>query len=421
MPRGRQLIVSGPASDRPIAGGEFHDRHDLRARARCLQRRRRRSPAYTGTIAGDCAGTGAITLSAGEDATCTVTNDDKQPQVDNEAPHLNVLLPVHETTIADSTPTYRGDAGTAPGDANIVTVDIYAGVNLVLQGLPVQTLTAPVSGSTWTVDGGPPLADGTYTVRAWQLDSLGHFGSSNIPFFTIDATAPAVAITAPGNGSSGTDTTPTISGTAGNAAGDAASVMVRLFGGSSASGAPLQILSAPRSGAAWTIDAATLAPGTYTVVASQADGVGNTGTSPPVTFTVSAAGGGIGPVIVPPVQVITDFLCAFRGTRKCSGLPIQTRFTTSPGNAVWIVGAFSISSKGAAAATRTLTLGKLTKRITKNGTVKVVFKVKGAKARKLLKQVRRLKLNRLRIKLTYSPDGKPAVVQTSIIKLSKPR
>jgi hypothetical protein len=43
--------------------------------------------------------------------------------------------------------------------------------------------------------------------------------------------------------------------------------------------------------------------------------------------------------------------------------------------------------------------------------------VKGAKARKLLKQVRKRKLNRLQIKLRYTPDGKPAVVKTSIIKL----
>ena len=34
-------------------------------------------PGYTATIGGDCAADGSVTLAAGDDKTCTITNDDK--------------------------------------------------------------------------------------------------------------------------------------------------------------------------------------------------------------------------------------------------------------------------------------------------------------------------------------------------------
>jgi hypothetical protein len=385
-------------------------------------------PDWTGGLTPLTDGTYTVQAEQSDGAGNTGFSNARTFTVDDRGPDLHISTPVHQTTIRDATPTYLGDAGTAPGDAGTVTVDVYAGINPFLQGTPVQTLVAPVANGIWTVDGGPAIPDGTYTIRASQFDSFGHFGSSNIPYFTIDTTGPAVAITAPANGSSGTDTTPTISGSAGNAAGDGANVTVLLYSGSTATGTPLENLSAPRSGTSWTIDAATLALGTYTVVASQADSVGNMGTSTPVTFTITGPPKPI--TIIDPISgitaprkpvVITDFLCML--LKKCPGLPFVTTFTAAPGNGVWHFDAIhSLTMHGGSVAARNaLTLGTLKKRITKTGKVKVVFKVKGAKARKLLKQIRKLKLNGLQVKLTYTPDGKKAVVKTTIVKLRLPK
>ena len=98
---------------------------------------------------------------------------------------------------------------------------------------------------------------------------------------------PAVTLTAPPSGSSTSDATPTFSGAAGNAAGDLASVTVRVYRGTSTSAPLEQTLAATRAGSAWSIDAnPALADGTYTAQATQADSAGDVGTSAPSTFSV---------------------------------------------------------------------------------------------------------------------------------------
>ena len=53
---------------------------------------------------------------------------------------------------------------------------------------------------------------------------------------------------------------PTLTGTAGKAAGDDPTVTVRIFDGADTSGAPVTTLSAPRSGAAWSVTPTTPIP-----------------------------------------------------------------------------------------------------------------------------------------------------------------
>jgi hypothetical protein len=101
-----------------------------------------------------------------------------------------------------------------------------------------------------------------------------------------DETAPVVSVSAPANGSSTEDSTPTISGTAGTAQGDSSEVVVNVYAGGSASGAPVQTLRTTRSGGAWSVDAGGLALGQYTARAEQADSGGNTGVSNASTFSV---------------------------------------------------------------------------------------------------------------------------------------
>ncbi len=102
-----------------------------------------------------------------------------------------------------------------------------------------------------------------------------------------DWDAPAVTLTTPADGSATNDTTPTLSGAAGNLTGDSTTVTVKIYSGSSATGTALQTKTVTRSGATWTTTLTTaLAVGTYTAQATQTDTAGNTGTSSANTFTV---------------------------------------------------------------------------------------------------------------------------------------
>jgi chitinase len=106
-------------------------------------------------------------------------------------------------------------------------------------------------------------------------------------FTTAAKFAPVVSLTTPADGSATNDTTPTLSGAAGNTTGDNLTITVKIYSGASATGTPVQTLSPNRTGATWTTTAtAALASGTYTAQATQTDASGNTGTSAANTFTV---------------------------------------------------------------------------------------------------------------------------------------
>jgi hypothetical protein len=117
-----------------------------------------------------------------------------------------------------------------------------------------------------------------------QSDSLGHVGTSAPRTFRVDTTAPLPTIAGPGDGQ---DPMPSITGAAGDAQGDAAELLVRLWPGAEPSGAPAHELRPARSGTAWSARPPALAPGTWTVVAWQTDAAGNIGAARR-TFTVTA-------------------------------------------------------------------------------------------------------------------------------------
>jgi hypothetical protein len=105
------------------------------------------------------------------------------------------------------------------------------------------------------------------------------------------AIGPALAITGPTVGFTSRTRRPTLTGTAGDAPGDATAVTVRIFDGTTTSGAPRATLSAPRSGTTWSVMPTDPLPaGTYTAQASQLGGNGGTGVSAPVTFTIVQPG-----------------------------------------------------------------------------------------------------------------------------------
>jgi hypothetical protein len=182
----------------------------------------------------------------------------------------------------DSTPPLAGSAGSGALDDATVSVNVYEGSST--SGRLVASGTPAVLGSSWSYTP-PPLKDGTYTAQATQEDHLHNVGRSAPVTFTIDAPLPQVAIASPTGKSIQHATEPTISGTAS----ETTPVTVRIYAGSTTSGALEETLSATVESGAWTATALTeLANGSYTVQAEEVDPAGNVGKSSPVTFAIAS-------------------------------------------------------------------------------------------------------------------------------------
>jgi peptidoglycan/xylan/chitin deacetylase (PgdA/CDA1 family) len=197
-------------------------------------------------------------------------------------PNVRVTAPATGGS-ATSSPQITGTASAAGGD---VTVALYQGPYST--GAPLATAAATNNGGAWTTTFAGPLATGTYTVQASQV-SAGRTGYSAPITFTAgaaDTTPPAIQLTAPQNNARFAMTTPAISGTAGTATGDSASVTVRIYNGGTATGTPRQTTTATAgAGGVFSVTAAALPQGTFTATATQSDAAGNVGTAT-VVFTV---------------------------------------------------------------------------------------------------------------------------------------
>ncbi|MGH8882347.1 MAG: Ig-like domain-containing protein, partial [Stackebrandtia sp.] len=124
--------------------------------------------------------------------------------------------------------------------------------------------------------------DGSVTDAAGNaVTPAQHIGDQS---YTIDNTDPAITLTPVGTPTS--DNTPSLTGSAGIAAGDATSVTVTVYGGSDTTGPEVQTLTAPVASGAYSVDASSLTDGIYTAQATQTDSAGNTGVSLASTFTI---------------------------------------------------------------------------------------------------------------------------------------
>jgi hypothetical protein len=227
---------------------------------------------------------------------------------------VSVVAPADGALVTDRLPLFEGsstdDATAEPG----VTVNLYAGT--AAAGSPEQELTALVMpGGSWSVPANVPLADGLWTAQAERTYGEGDVASSTPHTFRVDASPPLVTLASPADGTDTADSTPVISGSSGTDAGDDEQVTVRVYAGSTAFGAAVQILQASTLDGGWSTAAyPALADGPYTVIAEQDDAAGNTATTAGSTFRVdttppsvtidSPGAGGSTPLASP----------AFRGT-----------------------------------------------------------------------------------------------------------
>jgi hypothetical protein len=150
------------------------------------------------------------------------------------------------------------------------------------------------------------LADGPHGIEVRATDKAANTDPSPaLRSFSVDTAAPVVSLTAPAAGAVSPTATPALAGTAGIAAGDSATVSVKVYAGTGTGGTLLQTRTAsadPVTGA-YSVAAASLASGTYTAQASQADSAANTGTSTARTFSVdTGALPGVPPPSEPPPE-----------------------------------------------------------------------------------------------------------------------
>ncbi|MCB9631132.1 MAG: DUF4215 domain-containing protein [Sandaracinus sp.] len=246
-----------------------------------------------GTVAGDgCSATCGVEtgwMCSGEPSTCaavcgdgrrvgpescddgnTAAGDGCSMQCRRE---VVITVPADGAVTNDSTPTIRGTAD--PGA--VVTVNV---------GGVMGMATANASGD-WSFTPTTPVADGTQTITATAVDSLGS-SSMDTSTVVID-TVVTVAITEPVDGSTTSDNTPTITGT--GEPGAMVSVAV--------DGMTLGVVTVAADGT-WSIPVTTaLADGVHAAIATAMDAAGNTAmagsmfavdTTSAVTITLPADG-----------------------------------------------------------------------------------------------------------------------------------
>ncbi|MDX6642874.1 MAG: large repetitive protein [Solirubrobacteraceae bacterium] len=178
------------------------------------------------------------------------------------------------------------------GDAGLDHVDLYAkGPADAAYSLAATNSSGGATGTfTYTASQG----DGAYSFYTRAVDKVGNVESAAATpdsITNLDTRAPAVSLAAPADGSSTNNTTPPFYGAAGTAGGDSSTVTVEIYPGNGVAGSP-QLVAAAVSGGGW-VTAAGLAPGTYTARARQSDAAGNTGFSPPHTFTIDTSPPGV--------------------------------------------------------------------------------------------------------------------------------
>lgn len=184
-------------------------------------------------------------------------------------PAPRIEAPTDGTSTGDTTPTVSGTA--EPG----ATVHL----TLTPAGGSATAVDVPTDGSgDWTHTPSTAVAYGEYDAVATQTVDGTTSGQSNNPTFTVVLSPPA--ITAPADGSSTTDTTPTITGTAE----PGATVHLVVDGGT-----PVDRVADATTGA-WSHTApAPLAAGDHTLSATQTVGGTTSAASANSTFAIVAA------------------------------------------------------------------------------------------------------------------------------------
>ncbi|MDQ6777357.1 MAG: Ig-like domain-containing protein [Actinomycetota bacterium] len=247
------------------------------------------------------------------DANCSATGVSLHVEAAGAAPPVTLATPVSGASSTVDNPTFSGDAGADFGDGSQVTLRVYRGSSPA--GTPVETVTVPRSGASWSTLLPAPLPLGTYTAQAEQDDIASPADAGLSAPVTFTVTLPVITLDALGSRPL-TTSTPTLTGTADSDSGSVPSTVVVIYQGDTTAGSPVARVTAlvPASGQFSVQVTPALADGTYTAVALQADTAGAYGSSAPQTFGIDTQ--------PPPVTLVrpgpgsqADFLqLVFAGT-----------------------------------------------------------------------------------------------------------
>ena len=202
---------------------------------------------------------------------------------------------------------YSNAASSIGYDVRGVTQNGWGESTITWRNAPAAaaTITAssgPLTAGAWSTTNVTPLVTGNGTfsfaltstsTTALRLASRETGATAaQLEVVAVDNVPPNVVMTSPANGASTGDPTPLLAGTGGTAAGDSATVVVKVYSGPVVSGLPVQERTASvGAGGAFAVEAApALAEGVYTVRAEQSDAGGNLGLSNPNTFTIVPPG-----------------------------------------------------------------------------------------------------------------------------------
>jgi major membrane immunogen (membrane-anchored lipoprotein) len=184
----------------------------------------------------------------------------------------------------NSSPTLKGGAGSGGGDSPTVVFTIHQGGSV--GGLPVLgPEPVAVSAGKWAASA-LALPDGTYTAQVTQADEAGNESEASTTF-TIDTTPPAPSIQQLSSPTG--NPTPTVSGAAGTANGDGATVAVTVHAGAAGGNVVAGPTNVSITAGNWKYTAPHLADGSYTVQVAQSDQAGNVGEATPMSFVVNTA------------------------------------------------------------------------------------------------------------------------------------
>lgn len=202
-----------------------------------------------------------IAVARADDGAGNTAEDSVQFTVDASPPVVSVDAPADGSTISDNTPSIDGTA--SAGESVDVSID----------GTRVTTVTADANGD-WNYQVGIALADSVHLVEARVRDAAGNESTATSQF-TVDTSAPAVAISTPRDGATVGSAEPTVSGTTE----PGADVTITI------DGTVVATVTADSNGN-WSYASMTLADGMHTVTASASDAAGNVSDDATVSFTV---------------------------------------------------------------------------------------------------------------------------------------
>ena len=178
------------------------------------------------------------------------------------------------------------DTGSSASD-RITSNDALSGsglantaVHFTIDGSVIATTVTATAAGAWSFTPSG-LADGAHTIVASQTDSFGNTGSASLSF-TLDTTAPVVAISSSGGPTN--QAAQTISGTVDVA--DAGST-VTLFDNGSATALGTATVGSDGS---WSTGVTLPGNGSHSIVAKDTDAAGNTGSSSAVVYNLSTTG-----------------------------------------------------------------------------------------------------------------------------------